>query len=582
MEKLLTFFRTRIAGVTLRTAVLRLIAAVTLVSIASVLCIPHSFESEVFFTSFPFSVYFVSVILVAAALLLFLPRCAEAPLVLLSITLLFFLTNAAARDVYFALVSSAVVGGFLFYFAEELRLPRIGRRTAITLTAILGSLLVLFVGGLTILRYFGHLTPNFDFGIFSQMYHYMAKTLVPYTTCERDLLLSHFAVHFSPILYAALPFYLIFPHPATLLAVQALAVGSGVIPLYLLSRQLGLSERKTVGVILLYVLHPTVIANNFYYFHENCFLTALLLWLFLFVERGRLLPSCIVALLVMAVKEDAPVYIVFLGLYLLLRRGRRRMGGILTAEGLAYFFTVTALMKAYGQGVMTYRYENFLFGEESSLFSVVLNIAKNPAYAFHEMLNADKLPFLLSMLVPLALLPLAIRKPHRLVLLGPFVLVNLLSDYVYQYDIGFQYTYASVAFLFYLTVLNLADLAPHTAKRLLLSAMAASCIFFGATNLSRAGYVAEFAATRTTTATISEALSTIPAEASVRASTFLVPALSERDEIYEYVYSDEVTDYVVLDLRFGNSDLIRFLASEAGYERVLYEEGVIAIFKKEK
>ncbi len=582
MKKLITFARARIATFTLRTVVLRLVAAVALVSLTLMLCLPYSFNSEEFFTRIRFPLYFVFVILAAVTFLFFLPKRAEAPLVLGLLIAVFFLANLTSRDTFFALVSSVAVGGFVFYLAEELPLPRIGRRTAITLAAVLGGLLTLFVGGLTILRHLGYLAPNFDFGIFSQMYHYMAKTLVPYTTCERDMLLSHFAVHFSPILYAALPLYAIFPHPATLLAVQALVVGSGVIPLYLLSRHLGLSERKTVGVILLYVLHPTVIANNFYYFHENCFLTALLLWLFLFAERGRLVPVGVFALLVMAVKEDAPVYIIFFGLYLLLREGRRRMGGILTVGALSYFFAVTALMKAYGQGVMTYRYGNFLFGEETSLFSVVLNIVKNPAYAFHEMLNAEKLPFLISMLVPLALLPLAIRKPHRLVLLGPFILVNLLSDYVYQYDIGFQYTYASVAFLFYLTVLNLDELDGRVAKRMLLTAMAASCLFFGATNASRLGTVAEFAGTRDTTATIREALATIPEEASVRASTFLVASLSDRDEVYEYIYSDEVTDYVVFDLRFGDEEMIRFLVRERGYTRILYDEGVIAIYEKTK
>ena len=582
MEKLSLYLRARVSAITMRTVVLRLIAAVALVSLVSILCLPYSFKSEEFFTFIPFGLYFVFVVLAALLFLFLLPQRAEAPVVLGLLTAVFFLTNLASRDVLYALVSAAVVGGFVFYLAEELPLPRIGRRTAITLTAVLGSLLALFVGGLTILKYLEYLTPNFDFGIFSQMYHYMAKTLVPYTTCERDMLLSHFAVHFSPILYAALPLYAIFPHPATLLAVQALVVGSGVIPLYLLSRHLGLSERKTVGVILLYVLHPTVIANNFYYFHENCFLTALLLWLFLFVERDRPMLVALFALLVMAVKEDAPVYIVFLGLYLLLRRGRRRMGGCLTAGALAYFLTVTALMKAYGQGVMTYRYENFLFGEESSLFAVVLNIVKNPAYAFHEMLDAGKLLFFLAMLVPLALLPLAVKKPERLLLLGPFILVNLLSDYVYQYDIGFQYTYASVAFLFYLTVLNLAELDGRVAKRMLLTAMAASCLFFGATNASRLGSVAEFVSSRDTTATIREALATIPEEASVRASTFFVAPLSERDEIYEYVYSDEETDYVVLDLRYGDEEMIRFLVSEDGYRRILYEEDVIVIYERIK
>ena len=70
------------------------------------------------------------------------------------------------------------------------------------------------------------------------MYYYLDKCLQPLTTVERDGLLSHFAVHLSPIFYALLPFYKLVPRPETLLVLQALLVISGLIPLCLLARAL--------------------------------------------------------------------------------------------------------------------------------------------------------------------------------------------------------------------------------------------------------------------------------------------------------------------------------------------------------
>lgn len=61
----------------------------------------------------------------------------------------------------------------------------------------------LFTGFLTIVRYRANYASTYDFGIFSQMYYYMDQTLAPMTTCERDGLLSHFAVHLSPIFLPA-------------------------------------------------------------------------------------------------------------------------------------------------------------------------------------------------------------------------------------------------------------------------------------------------------------------------------------------------------------------------------------------
>ena len=52
-------------------------------------------------------------------------------------------------------------------------------------------------------------------------------TGLPVTTCERDRVLSHFAVHVSPIYYLFLPFYALFPSPVTLEVLQALLLAFG-------------------------------------------------------------------------------------------------------------------------------------------------------------------------------------------------------------------------------------------------------------------------------------------------------------------------------------------------------------------
>ena len=68
-----------------------------------------------------------------------------------------------------------------------------------------------FTAVMTVLRYRLNYASAYDFGIFSQMYYYMDKGLSPLTTCERDGLLSHFAVHLSPVFYLLLPFYKLVP-----------------------------------------------------------------------------------------------------------------------------------------------------------------------------------------------------------------------------------------------------------------------------------------------------------------------------------------------------------------------------------
>ena len=578
---MLNILKERLKALTYHDIISKLILSIIAVSFAETAFSPFEFDTADFFNSVSFGKYMLFVGLVFIAALLLIDKKYNGYFIIPLSTALFAVTNYDDRGVYFALVSALCVGGIVFYYSGNMKLPRLNKKLLLFLCGILGGLLACFIGGLTIVKYLNYKTPNFDFGIFSQMYHYMSETLIPYTTCERDMLLSHFAVHFSPILYLGLPFYWIFPHPTTILAVQALAVALGVFPLYKLSKHFGLSNYKTLAIVIIYVLHPTVIANNFYYFHENCFLTLMLLWTFYFAEKGKTVPTFIFALLTMAVKEDAPVYILFFGLYLLFSNKSKIKGAVLCVTSAVYFAVVTKLMALYGQGIMTYRYDNFIFEEGGSIYSVVLNIIKNPAYLFNQLLKTEKLEFLVLMLVPMALLPFAIKKPSRIILLMPMVLINLMTDYVYQYDIGFQYTYASVAFLFYLTVINVSELSPKTAKKLLISAVCASVIFFASVNLQRMDNIKYYQNEKEQAEVITEALATIPMDKSIKSTTFFIPALWNRNEVYEYEYSDKETDYVIFDLRWSSRDYNTFLqANEDCYDTVYYEMDIIAILKK--
>ena len=68
------------------------------------------------------------------------------------------------------------------------------RLAALLLVILFGITFLIGVITMTVSRVLGHASPTYDFGIFSQMYYYMKETGLPFTTCERDGLLSHFEV----------------------------------------------------------------------------------------------------------------------------------------------------------------------------------------------------------------------------------------------------------------------------------------------------------------------------------------------------------------------------------------------------
>lgn len=139
---------------------------------------------------------------------------------------------------------------------------------------------------------------------------------------------------------------------------------------------------------------------------------------------------------------------------------------------VGYFLGVTAWLAADGDGVMSYRYSNFLYDGSDSLFTVIKAVLLSPVRTLRECFEGEKIAFFFLTMGPLLFLPLCTRRYERLVLLIPFLLVNLMSDYTYQHSIFFQYTYGSAACLFYLTAVNLAEL-PRVWNRPALAATAA-------------------------------------------------------------------------------------------------------------
>lgn len=500
-----------------------------------------------------------------------------------SVILYAFFTLIRTSKFYYAfgLLAVLVFVGYYLLRDDKLCTEKIALsdKTLKLLVAAGGAFVALFIGGLTTLRYLSNNAPCFDFGIFAQMFHHMKETLLPNTTCERDQLLSHFAVHISPIYYTLLPGYFLFDSPVYLQVMQALILASGVIPLYLLARNAGLGNKAILFICIAYCSYPALSGGCFYDIHENCFLTPLILWLLYCYEKRKFLGVYVFALLTMMVKEDAPVYVACIALYLFISRREYRHGAILFCGSLLYFGGALALLRTFGEGVMTGRYDNYIAEPSLGLFSVIKTLFLNPAYAIDQMITEEKLIFALLMLLPVACLPFLGKKLSQLILCIPFLLINMLPNYVYQHSIHFQYIFGVTALFFYLVVVNARELSHHARKYALTLSLAASVLLFVSQMSGRVDYIRIYRDNYVDNQLIDSHLADIPKDASVQASSFFVPKLSNRMELYQHA-SKHVTDFIALDLRPGREanmpDTIESCL-EQGYTLVAYEEDLIAV-----
>ena len=494
---------------------------------------------------------------------------------------------------WFLLAATLVYALFVIYCVRALT-PLLeswqpSKKTQIGFAIAAGVICSTVIAVFGCLRYLSFAAPNFDFGIWCHMFRNMRETGEAITTCERDMLLSHFAVHISPIYYTLLPFYYIFPSPLTLQIAQAVVLGAGVVPIFLLARHFKLSPKSTVLVTLLYAFYPAITMGCSFDLHENCFLPLLLLFTFYFYETKRPIPMYLFAALVLMVKEDAAIYLLFFALFLLLGEKKYLHGSILAAMAIGYFVLCGYLLEAHGTGMMVNRFDNLIYNEEDGLLGVVKTALVNPGYLLTQLFAhkddpLDKVIYLCQMFLPLGLLPFCSKKTSRWLLVAP-ILINLLSMYVYQAQIGFQYHFGITAFLFYATLKNLPELAPGELRRNLLSVAAAACLCgYAMTALPfMGGYVSRWHANKDSFAQMESFLEeTIPEDASVAASTYLVPHLTERDEIYEVFYHGNKTDidYVVLDTRYASHEEFLKSYTYRGYEIVAELEGRICVLKR--
>lgn len=472
----------------------------------------------------------------------------------------------------------------------------------------LAAAFIIFVSVWTVCRVVSFCTPTYDFGIFSQMFYNMKSSGIPYTTVERDVLLSHFQVHVSPIYYLLLPIYFLFPYPATLQILQACVLGSSIIPLWLLCRKHGLSPIVSIILCAILLIYPSYSGGTSYDIHENAFLTPLLLWLFYGIDTRNIPVTITAASLTLLVKEDAAVYVAVVALYLLVRSSLHKhnpnrkwgviFGLVLLVGSIAWFMIVTGYLASQGDGVMTYRYQNFMADGSGSLVSVIKTVLLCPQKALYECLDPEKLEFIIQTLVPLLFLPFITRKYQRYILLIPYLLINLMSDYQYQHDIFFQYTFGSTACLMYLTVVNIADWKQPVKQTITASiSLVLCCLLFIQCVVPVASRYARLVKNNGENyQKIRQTLSQIPDGATVAATTFYTTQLSQREVLYDVKYTSQdnllSAEYVALAIHSetnyrkyeteeasGYENLVKLL-EDNGYEIFAQLDNTLVIYKR--
>jgi uncharacterized membrane protein len=273
---------------------------------------------------------------------------------------------------------------------------------------------------------------------------------------------SHWAFHFSPILYPVGIALALVHAPIVLIGLQAVAGALCAPPIYAIVRARG--DRWTALLAALVVLlYPPLAGLTFGDFHENGFAPAAVAWAAYCFDAGRLGWAAVAVAAALDVKEDQALFLAFAGVAgATAYRGDRRRRNF--AAGAAIVSVAVAL----------------------TFFLVIQPHANaDPAWQptrFYAWTSADwqqlgpgllaRAGFLLLVLAPLALLPL--RSPVMLLAVPPLLEV-LASRMSTTYTLGTHYAGAWIGYVLVAFAAATAGLAARDRARAPLYWAAALC-----------------------------------------------------------------------------------------------------------
>ena len=460
------------------------------------------------------------------------------------------------------------------------------------------------------LHYFN--LPSFDLAIYDNLVwktshgHFLASSLLRGGT--------HMSAHFDPLLVALTPFYLLSPRAETLLIFQSVWLASGAIPLYMIASRV--LRGATAGMVMAgaYLLHPALHGANLYEFHSMALVVPLVIWSLYFLERDNAWGYWIVLALILMTREDMALLACGIGLYVADGLGRPRRGLMTIGCALLYLVLVKAFVMPESDIFMrgdgdsySYRYvfEQLIPYRGGGAKEFVLTLLTNPIFTLRTVLQEAKLLFLALILLPCCFLPLLARRGWEL--LGYGLVFCLLASISGAYSVHTQYSSVLWPFAMVLTPYGLVRLSgselvaalglePRRVRCALLVsvAIAASLVSWKFGGLVKnhtfrvstgwhppvhfRSYETSMIKKRAQYESAVRAIELIPPTASVAATRYLLPLVSNRENVRNYPNTN--ADYVLVRMdALKKRSLRRFESQMQGseYEEVLSGDGIFLL-----
>jgi len=275
----------------------------------------------------------------------------------------------------------------------------------------------------TLHRYYSFYA-SFDQGIFNQVFwngihgNFFESSLssslstnVVHGGDVPDVSYHRLGQHFTPALLLWLPIYALFPSAATLTVLQVTLLGLAGLVLYALARQ-HLPPQKAGMITLAYYAANAVLGPTLGNFHDNCQLPLFAFGLLLAMEKRLWWLFWLLAVLVLAIREDSGIVLFGVGFYLVVSGRYPRVGLAVCTLSFAYMLMLTNLIMPLFSADISRRFMMERFGQyateaEASTLDIIWGMISNPLRLVQELFTPffKTIKYLLGQWLPLAFVP---------------------------------------------------------------------------------------------------------------------------------------------------------------------------------
>ncbi len=208
-----------------------------------------------------------------------------------------------------------------------------------------------------------------------------------------------------------LPIYAIFPSPATLTVLQVTLVTAAGIVLYILAREY-LEPPLAAMITVSFYGANAVIGPTLGNFHDVCQIPLFVFSLLLAMEKRWWRLFWVLAILILAVREDSGVVLFGVGFYLIASKRYPKQGLIICVLSFVYILVLTNLiMPLFSDDIserfMMERFGQYAEGDEASTLEILGGMIAQPWVLVKEIFTPffGTLKYLIGQWLPLAFVP---------------------------------------------------------------------------------------------------------------------------------------------------------------------------------